>query len=61
MLGKLSLPGRPACLDNRRARAYCACSGRGWGCLDIFLSSVFYLLTFDLIFAYMMNMYHSVL
>ena len=32
VLGKLPVPGRPANLDNNRARAYCA-SG---GCLDIF-------------------------
>ena len=35
MLGKLSVPGRPTYLDNSRARAYCACSKCGWGCLDI--------------------------
>ena len=36
VLGKLPGPGRPANLDYSRARAYCACSGCGWGCLDIF-------------------------
>ena len=36
VLGKLSVPGRPTNLDYRRARAYCACSRCGWGCLDIF-------------------------
>ena len=36
VLGKLSVPGRPTNLDNSRARAYCACSRCGWGCLDIF-------------------------
>ena len=38
MLGKLSVPGRPAELGNGGAMAYCACSGcgRGGGCLDIF-------------------------
>ena len=40
VLGKLSVPGRPANLDNSGARAYCACSRCGWGCLDIFLSSI---------------------
>ena len=41
MLGKPSVPGRPTSLDDSRARAYCACSRSGWGCLDIFLSSIF--------------------
>ena len=37
VLGKLPVPGRPANLDYSRARAYCACSGCGWGLfLDIF-------------------------
>ena len=40
MLGKLPVPGRPTNLDYSRARAYCACSRCGWGCLDIFLSSI---------------------
>ena len=31
MLGKLPVPGRPTNLDHSRARAYCACSGCGWG------------------------------
>ena len=31
VLGKLPVPGRPANLDYSRARAYCACSGCGWG------------------------------
>ena len=30
-LGKLPVPGRPAGLDTRRARAYCACNRCGWG------------------------------
>ena len=37
LLGKLSVLGRPTDLDDSRARAYCACSRCGWGCLDIFL------------------------
>ena len=41
MLGKLSVPGRPTSLDDSRARAYCACSRCGLGCLDIFPSSIF--------------------
>ena len=40
MLGKLSVP---AYLDNSRVRALCACSRCGWGGLDIFPSSVFFL------------------
>ena len=36
VLGKVSVPGRPTHLDNSRARAYCASSGCGWECLDIF-------------------------
>ena len=36
VLGKLPVPGRPTNLDYSRARAYCACSRCGWGCLDNF-------------------------
>ena len=36
VLGKLSVPGRPTNLEYSRARAYCACSRCGWGCVDIF-------------------------
>ena len=36
VLGKLPVPGRPTNLDNSGARAYCACSRCGRGCLDIF-------------------------
>ena len=49
MLGKLPVPGRPANLDYSRARAYCACSGCRWGCLDIFslaYRSLFFLTLF---------------
>ena len=31
VLGKLPVPGRPSNLVDSRARAYCACSGCGWG------------------------------
>ena len=31
VLGQLPVPGRPTNLDYSRARAYCACSGCGWG------------------------------
>ena len=38
VLDKLSVPGRPSNLADTcsRARAYCACSGCGLGCFDIF-------------------------
>ena len=36
VLGNLPVPGRPTDLDYSRARAYCACSRCGGGCLDIF-------------------------
>ena len=36
VLGKHPVPGRPTKLDNRRARANCACDRGGWGCSDIF-------------------------
>ena len=46
VLGKLPVPGRPTNLDDSRARAYCACSRCGWGCLDIFtLNYPFFLLS----------------
>ena len=31
VLGKLPVPGRPPNLNYSRVRAYCACSGCGWG------------------------------
>ena len=31
VLGKFPVSGRPTYLDYSRARAYCACSRRGWG------------------------------
>ena len=36
VLDKLPVLGRPTTLEDSRARAYCACSRCGWGCLDIF-------------------------
>ena len=45
VLGKLLVLERPINLDYSRARAYCACSGCGYGYLDIFLSSIFSLLS----------------
>ena len=46
VLGKLPVPGRPTNLNDSRARAYCACSGCGWGWFGHFyspLSSLFFL------------------
>ena len=41
VLGKLPVPGRPTTLYDSRARAYCACSGCGWGLFGrFFLSSI---------------------
>ena len=48
VLGKLPVPGRPTNLDKSRARAYCACSRCGWGCLDIFFSHLSFLVSFSL-------------
>ena len=36
VLGKLPMPERPTNFGYSRARAYCAFSRCGWGCLDIF-------------------------
>ena len=36
VLGKLPVPGRPTNFDYSTARAYCAYSRCGRGCLDIF-------------------------
>ena len=38
VLGKLPVPGRPTNLDYSRARAYCPCSGCGWGLFGHFYS-----------------------
>ena len=40
VLGEFPVLGRPTNCDKSRARTYCACSRCGWGCLDIFLSSI---------------------
>ena len=48
VLGKLPVLGRPANLDYSRARAYCACSGCGWGCFDVFFSGLSFLSSFSL-------------
>ena len=41
VLGKFPVPGRPTNLGKSRARAFCACSGCGWG-----LFGHFFLLSF---------------
>ena len=46
MLDKLLVPGRPTNLDNNRARAYCACSRRGWSMFGHFFLSFFFSLFF---------------
>ena len=43
VLGKLPVPGRPANLDNSRARAYCACSRCGWELFGDFYSRLSFL------------------
>ena len=48
VLGKLPVPGRPANLDYSRARAYCACSGCGWGLFGYFFSRLSFLFSFSL-------------
>ena len=48
VLGKLPVPGRPANLDYCRARAYCACSGCGWGFFGHFFYRLSFLFSFSL-------------
>ena len=45
VLGNLPVPGRPSNLANSRARAYCACSGCGWGLFGHFYSHLSSLLS----------------
>ena len=45
VLGKLPVPGRPVNLDYSRSRASALAAGAGWGCFDIFLSSIISLLS----------------
>ena len=47
VLGKLPVPGRPTNLDWGGARAYCACSRCGWGCIH-FYSHLSFLSSFSL-------------
>ena len=44
VLGKLPVPGRPANLDDSRARAYCTCIRCGWGLFGHFYSQLSFLL-----------------
>ena len=48
LLGKLAVPGRPANLDNSRARDYYACSRCGWGLFGHFFSHLSLLVSFSL-------------
>ena len=48
VLGKLPVPGRPSNLADSRARAYCACSGCGWGLFGHFYSHLSFLSSFSL-------------
>ena len=43
VLGKLTVPGRPAHLDNCRAMAFALAMGAGGCCLDIVLSVLLFL------------------
>ena len=45
---QLQVPGRPTNLDKSRARAYCACSGCGWGLFGHFYSRLSLLSSFSL-------------
>ena len=47
VLGKVPVPGRPNLADSR-TRAYCACSGCGWGLFGYFYSHLFFLSSFSL-------------
>ena len=48
VLGKLPVQGRPTNLDKSRARAFCACSRRGWGLFGHFFSRLSFLSSFSL-------------
>ena len=50
VLDKLPVPGRPSNLADSRARAYCACSGCGWGLFGNFLLSSICSFSFSLSF-----------
>ena len=46
VLGKFSVPGRPASLENSRARDFCACSRCGRGLFELFFLSLIFFLFF---------------
>ena len=48
VLGKLPVPGRLTNLDESRTRAYCACSGCGWGLFGHLFSRLSFLFSFSL-------------
>ena len=48
VLGKLPVPGRPTNMDYSRTRAYCACSGYGWGLFGHFYYHLSFLFSFSL-------------
>ena len=48
VLDKLPVPGHSTKLDDSKARAYCACSGCGWGLFGHFFSCLSFLFSFSL-------------
>ena len=48
VLGKLPVPECPSNFADSRARAYCACSGCGWGLFGHFYSHLSFLCSFSL-------------
>ena len=48
VLCKLPVPGRPSNFVDSMARAYCACSGCGWGLFRHFYSRLSFLSSFSL-------------
>ena len=48
VLGKHPVLGLPINFDHSRARAYCACSGCGWGLFGLFFSPLSFLFSFSL-------------
>ena len=48
VLGELPVPGHRTNLGKSRARAYCACSGCGWGLFGHFFSRLPFLFSFSL-------------
>ena len=47
VLGKLPVPGGPTTSQDSTARAYCACSRRGWGLFGHFFSHLSFLSSFS--------------